>query len=44
MSPALRFTQHDSQAVYALANEPSRLGEKVKDAIGIIDLAVQRYG
>lgn len=38
------FNLRDSEAVYRLAQEPSRLGDKVKDAMGIIDLAIQDYG
>ncbi|KAI5475514.1 FAD synthetase [Pseudohyphozyma bogoriensis] len=41
---ARQFTQADSDAVYALADSPTPLGEKVKDALGIIDRSVQEYG
>lgn len=38
------FNRSDSQAVYKLAERKDGLGEKVKDAMSIIDQAVVTYG
>lgn len=38
------FTLQDAAAVYKLAEEASPLGEKVKDALSIIDKAIEDYG
>ena len=39
-----QFTAADSAAVYALAAEPTALGLKVQDALGVIDKALDDYG
>lgn len=38
------FTLADAAAVYKLAEEPTALGAKVKDALSIIDQAIADYG
>jgi len=38
------FNLPDAAAVYKLAEEPTPLGEKVKDALSIIDQAIADYG
>ncbi|SCV71110.1 BQ2448_2698 [Microbotryum intermedium] len=38
------FDQADADAVYTLAQEDSPLGLKVKDALSIIDRAIEEYG
>lgn len=38
------FTFEDAEAVYKLSEEASPLGEKVKDALGVIDKAIADYG
>lgn len=38
------FTLADSRAVYTLAQETSDLGQKVREAIGVMDAAIADYG
>ncbi|BGP14229.1 hypothetical protein JCM10213_005880 [Rhodosporidiobolus nylandii] len=42
--PARQFSLEDARAVYALAEEDSRLGRKVKEALEITDRALDEYG
>lgn len=39
-----KFNLNDSLAVYNLSNSNSSLGLKVKDALNIIDEALETYG
>jgi hypothetical protein len=43
-APSRKFCLEDSQAIYTLAEESSRIGKQVKHAIGVIDLALKDYG
>lgn len=39
-----QFTAADAQRVYALAREDSRLGTKVREALDIVERALDEYG
>lgn len=43
-SPSRAFNTADSEAVYALAQRPSKLGQQVKHALDIVDESLARYG
>ena len=42
-TPPRLFNAQDADAVYSLASQQTRLGEKVKDALQIVEQAINRF-